>query len=92
MSKPFNQKADEAVKNAVDEYEAANENYIRIIQRYLSSKSSNPGDTVQFPEANLDMKGLKEYEFPLEVLEKLRNIDMDEYISILPRNISVLIK
>ena len=42
-------------------------------------------------ESEVIMKGLKEYEFPLEVLEKIRKIDMDEYLSVLPRNISVLI-
>jgi epoxyqueuosine reductase len=42
-------------------------------------------------ESEVIMKGLKEYEFPLEVLEKLRMIDLDEYLSVLPRNISVLI-
>ncbi len=42
-------------------------------------------------ESEFIIKGLKEYEFPFEVLEKLRKIDMDEYLSVLPRNISVLL-
>jgi len=83
MSKPFNQKADEAVKKAVDEYEAANENYIRIIRRYLSSKSSNPGDTAQFPESKLDMNSLKEFEEAWlrvqEASKKLRRAFMKLY-------------
>jgi len=36
-------------------------------------------------ESEVIMKGLKENEFPLEVLEKLRKIDMDEYLSVLPK-------
>ena len=62
MSKPFNQKADEAVKKAIDEYEAANASYARIMRRYISSESFIPGDEVCLPAAGLNANGLKEYE------------------------------
>jgi len=83
MSKTFNEKADEAVKKTTDEYEVANENYVRTIRRYLSSKSVIHGDTAQLPEANLDMSGLKEYEEAWlrvqETSKKLRRAFMKLY-------------
>jgi len=60
-----------------------NRNYIKNVEK---------GITFSEKESEIIMQGLKEYQSSLEVIEKLKMINMDEYISVLPRNISVLIK
>ncbi len=62
MSKPFNRKAEEALKKTIDEYEAVNASYTRVMRRYISSESFILGDEVCLPEVSLNANGLKEYE------------------------------
>ena len=42
-------------------------------------------------ESEVIIKGLEKTRLPLKLKEKLRKINMDEYLSVLPRNIKVLI-
>jgi epoxyqueuosine reductase len=55
-------------------------------------KNKEKGITFSAKESEIIMQGLQDSSFPSKVMEKLKMINMDEYISVLPRNISVLMK
>ena len=57
-----------------------------------SKKSKNRGIVFSEDETNLILRGLTEEDYHKEVYEKIKKLDMEEYIPLLPRNLKVLLK
>ena len=55
-------------------------------------KAKDKGEVFTEEETEMILKGIPKDELPQELYKKLKRLNMDEYYSVLPRNLSVLIK